>query len=142
MKKITKRQFKNLFAGFSLLLIIDYPLLPFLLSLFYDNQENFCEEYSLGSCLLITLSFMGLIISFWCLAWLINYAIFFMDDYRNKKLKSNLSLPFYLYIKYTQKSFRNSRIKSSFAALILVILCFGAAYLFFHELSIFFFKKN
>lgn len=134
MKKITKKQFRNLFVGFSLLLVIDYPALPFLSSLFFDNKENFCEDYSLGICLFITLSFIAVIGLFWCIAWLINYAIFFMKDYRDQKLNNDLLLPFYLYIKHTQKSFKNSKVKSFSVALVLAIFCFGAIYLFFQEL--------
>ena len=133
MKNITKKQFKNLFVIFSLLLVVDYPLLPFLSSLLLNNKRDFCEDYSINTCLFITLSFTITIIFFWCMAGLINYSIFFMKDYRNQKFKIGLSLPIYLYIKYTQKSFRDNKIKSYSVALILVILCFGIIYLFLRE---------
>ena len=136
MKKITKKQFKNLFIGFSLLLIINYPLLPLLSSLLFNNGGSFCEDYSINICLFITISFVALVAFFWCIAWLINYAIFFMDDHRNQKLKNSFLLPFYLYIKYIQKSFKGSKVKSYSVALVLAIFCFGVIFLFFHELSL------
>ena len=134
MTKITKKQFKNLFIFFSLLLIIDYPLLPLLSSLI--SKKDFCEEYNTDICLLITLSFTAFVMLFWCVGWLLNYIIFFMDDRRNQEIKKNLLLPVHLYIRYIQGLCKNSAVRSSSIALVLIILCFGVVYLFFRELSI------
>jgi hypothetical protein len=132
MNKITKKQFKNLFIFFSLILVIDYPLLPFLSS--FISKKDFCEEYDTDICLLITLSFTAFVMLFWCVIWGINYIIFFMEDRRNQEIKKNLFLPFHLYIRYVQGLCKNSVVRSSSIALVLIILCFGAIYLLFREL--------
>ena len=134
MRKITKKQFKNLFKIFSLLLIFDYPVLPFLSSSFFNHEQNFCEGYDISICLLITSSFILVIAVFWCVAWLLNYIIFFMEDHRNQKIKRNLLLPFYLYVKCNQTLCKDSTIRSASIALVLIILCSGALWISLYEI--------
>ena len=129
---MTKKQFKNLFKIFSFLLIIDYPLLPILLS--GIAKKSFCEELDWISCGIITFSVTALVLLFWCLFWLVNYCVFYMDDYRGKKLKRDFKLPFYLYINYIQYSFKDSKMKPMIIASLLIILCLSVICLFFYEL--------
>jgi len=129
---MTKKQFINLFKIFSFLLIIDYPLLPIILS--GINKKSFCEELDLISCGIITFSVTAVVLLFWCLFWLVNYGVFYMDDFGGKKLKRDFKMPFYLYINYIQYSFKDNKMKTRIIASLLIILCLSVIYLFFYEL--------
>jgi hypothetical protein len=131
MIKITKKRFIGLFKFFSLILFIDYPLLPILSSL--KDGKSDCG-YSPLFCISIMLLFILIIAFFWCIIWFINYAVFFMEDYRDKKIEKNLLWPFYLYVKYIQNSCKNKSVQSNSIKLILAALCFGVICLFFYEL--------
>ena len=131
MIRITEKQFKKLFKILSLILIIDYPLLPFLLSLV---ERNTGCEYNTLICISLTFLFVAIIAFFWCIIWLMNYITFFMNDYRNKNIKSNVWLPFLLYIKYVQNSYKDKPVQALSIKLILAIFCLGVICLFLYEL--------
>ena len=130
--KLTKVQFERLFKVFSLVLLIDYPALPFFTS--FLKKESFCDGDDIVICTIAALLFMLIVICFWCVFWLMNYAVFFMDDYRGKQIERKISLPFFLYVKYLQNSFKNKPIQSFVLELILVLTCIGVIYLFLYEL--------
>ncbi len=134
---INKKQFKNLFKIFSLILLIDYPILPFAVS--YMQGDFGCEGYDAITCFSAALFFIVLIAFFWCMFWLMNYIAFFMEDYRRKDTDSKWMLPFYLYVRYVQSAYKGKIAQEFVMKLILVILCCVVLYLFFRELYNLFF---
>jgi len=132
LPKITKEQFKKLFKIFSLILMIDYPIMPFLSS-FYTG-DKICEDYDTLTCVSVMLIFIVLIFFFWCATWLMCYIAFFMEDYRGKVAENKLSSIFYWYARYVQSSFREKLIQEVVIKLILTLLCIGVSFLFIREL--------
>lgn len=130
--KITKNRFIQLFKIFSFILLINYPLLPFL-GYFLGEKKPWCEDDVLtcGSAILL---FMFIIFLFWCIVWFMNYAVFFMDDYKHKKAKNKIVLPFYWYINYLQNAYRDRAVQSSSLKVILAVICCGDVYLLCYEL--------
>lgn len=130
--KVTKRQFRRLFKVFSLILLINYPVLPFLSSFTQGDIE--CDSYDILTCVSVAFLFIAIIFFFWCMVWLMVYITYFAEDYRVKKINNNLySLPL-LYVRHIQNSFRGKLIQSSSLILILCILCAGVVSLFFYEM--------
>lgn len=115
---ITKRRFKKLFKGFSLILILVYPILPFLTSII--KNQPICDD-GVGSCIVISLLFVFIVWCFWCISWLINYVVFFIHDI--SEIRSGKLRIFSFYFEYIWKVGRNKRIRSSFLE-VLVVECF------------------
>ena len=132
LPKITKEQFKKLFKIFSLILMIGYPIMPFLSS-FYTG-DTICEDYDTLTCVSVMLIFIVLIFFFWCATWLMCYIAFFMEDYRGKVAENKLSSIFYWYARYVQSSFREKLVQEVVIKLILTLLCAGVSFLFIREL--------
>ena len=132
LPKITKEQFKKLFKIFSLILMIGYPIMPFLSS-FYTG-DTICEDYDTLTCVSVMLIFIVLIFFFWCATWLMCYIAFFMEDYRGKVAENKFSSIFYLYARYVQSSFREKLVQEVVIKLILTLLCAGVSFLFIREL--------
>ena len=74
---ITKRKFKRLFQIFSLILFLDYPVLPLISE--FIHKDYSCDEYEVLTCISVTLIFTALIASFWCVFWAMNYVAFYME---------------------------------------------------------------
>lgn len=130
LPKITKNQFKKLFKIFSLILLLDYPILPFLSSIGGDIK---CDDYDILTCISISLFFILIVAFFWSMIWFMSYIAFFMEDYRSKDFKNKMSPPIYSYVKYIQNSYRDKLIQSLVMKLILILLCVGVFYLFMYE---------
>lgn len=131
MLLVTKKSYKKLFKIFSLILLLDYPILPLVFGII--RSESGCE-YSTITCITVMISMMMIIFIFWTILWLNNYIIFFLDDYKNKIPNKGLFNIPYFYIKYVQSSFKGKLIQSFSNASVLLVVNFGVIYLFFYEL--------
>ncbi len=134
---ITKQNFQKLFRFFSLIMLINYPLLPFVSSMIGGDKSG-CEE-GIIFCGIIALIFMSVVGLFWSAIWFINYAIFFMEDQRGKMIKTKLSSLPLLYVRYVQNSCKDKMIQSISMLVVLCLMCFGTIYLLFYELYWIFF---
>ena len=128
---MTKYNFLRLFRIFSLILIIDYPLLPISLSLL--KKEPFCES-NIEICLLSMILFFLIIALFWCVIWFMNYAVFFMDDYRSKNYKIKMGLTV-AYVRYLQYSCRDKPMRMFFLSLLLLFVCLVVLAVLFAEIK-------
>lgn len=126
---ITKKQFEKLFKIFSLILLLDYPILPLLETVINDKQV--CN-YNAISYTMVFLAFILIIWCFWSISWLINYVVFFVYDI--SEIESKKLRIFSFYFKYIWKIGQNKKVRSSFLE-VLVIECFGVLFMLLFQIN-------
>jgi hypothetical protein len=127
--KYRKKQFKRMFNIFSLILVLVYPILPFLNAII--KNKPICN-YDNGICVIIFMVFIFIVWCFWCVSWLINYIIFFIDDVSSiESIKSEILL---FYFKYIWKMGQNKKIKSVFLE-VLIVECFSVLLLMLIQIN-------
>ena len=127
---INAKQFRDYVKFISIILIFDYPIMPFVLSII-EGKET-CE-YSILVCLLLSLFLLVIILALWLTLAQTHYIIFYTDRYRMKNLVRNDSRAIFLIkIFFSSKHFLNSLLGKGIVGGTTLIFSFGALYIFFY----------
>ena len=79
--EITKKQFKKIVIFFSIILLLDYPILPWILS--FLSKDYQCEYDNL-TCLGMSFALMTIVGLFWYLIVMANNIMFFTNYYKTR----------------------------------------------------------
>lgn len=128
---LTEKKFKKITLLFSIILLLDYPVLPFFLS-HLENKE-YCEYDSLLLCFGLSLFLVTLIITFWLLVASSHYLMFFTNHYKVEGLGGGESkLLFFAKCFIYKKYFFGSIVGKIFTGGTTLAFVLGALYMFFY----------
>jgi hypothetical protein len=130
--KITKEQYKKIITFFSIILILDYPVIPWLLSLL---NKNYKCEYSVLVCFGLSFFLISLVAISWYIVVKANYTIFFTDDYKARYNFTGFEKkPIFLLLLqclFSKKYYFNSAIGKSLIAGTMILYCLSVLRFFF-----------
>lgn len=133
--RITKKQAKLIFLFFSVLLLMDYPILPLLISIL--EGKNNCNDYdNLITCIGLSFLFFVIIQVIWFLIFYNIYETYFMSEEDKEKLrKSRFTL---IRLKARNADYIESVYGNEFGKKptvnIAIFFCLGIIYIFLSEL--------
>ena len=129
--KINKKLFKKIVILFSIFLILDYPVLPFILSNL--AQKNWCE-YSANICFGISVITVLMTSTMWFVIVRGNYLLFYTNYPKKHYTEINAdnesilaSILKFLYVKKYQANFALDKFLSSG---IMIVFCIGILLVF------------
>ena len=128
--KLTLNQFKKIVIFFSLVLLLDYPILPWILS--FSQAESQCE-YDGIICVSLSSIFILIIAFIWYVIIKANYFIFFTDRYKSKynfdSSEKASSILFFLKSLFIKKYYFNSWVGKSLILSTMLLFCLGALWI-------------
>lgn len=133
--KLSKKNADKLFRIFSIVLLIDFILLPIALS-YFDNTQK-CD-YSLTECIFLSLVPIVIFSFFWiAICFQINL-LFYKTESEKKLIRSkkfSLSKIFLKNYEYVSNVHNSSIIKKPIIY-IFIIVCFGILWIFFKQVTL------